>query len=350
MSNVTNLTDVNTDPTLTNSHASSEHVQPTAIIFIFFSCALGAVIRTVLKKVRLPYTVVLMILGGVIGAISSHVPLVAAHTTLASLDPHIILNVFLPVLIFESAFAMEIHMFMKSAVQIIVLAIPGLLLASFLSCLASMYVFTYKWNWYIGMVFGSLVSATDPVAVVALLKDVGASKQMGTVIEGESLLNDGAAIVIFKIFEILAVPGNVYTGLDITKHFALVTLGGPLLGFVMGKLTTLWLVNIFNDAITEITITLCSTYITFYIGEVWLNVSGVLAVVVLGLTVSSERTSISPEVEAFLHRFWEMLAYLANTLIFILVGVVITEKAIHHSELHDWFLLAANYVFIFVIR
>lgn len=71
----------------------------------------------------------------------------------------------------------------------------------------------------------------------------------------------------------------------------------------MAKLTILWLVNIFNDALAEITITLAATYITYYIGEEFLKVSGVLAVVVLGLTISSEKTSISPEIEAFLHRY-----------------------------------------------
>lgn len=326
----------------------SAHQAPTAIFFIFFSCLLGALVRTLLKKV--PYTLMLLILGALSGLLATYVPLVQEHTTLASMDPHTILNVFLPILIFESAFAMEAHTFTKSFIQIIILAIPGLVLASFLTAVFAMNVFNYQWGWNVAMLFGATVSATDPVAVVALLKDLGASKTLSTLIEGESLLNDGAAIVVFNVFQTLSEPGGEMALGDIALYFLRMSVGGPALGFVFAKLTTLWLVHIFNDAVTEITITLASTYLTFYVVEVWCGMSGVMAVVVLGLTLSAERTSISPEVEAFLHRFWEMLAYLANTLIFMLVGVVITEKALSSVGGTDWVLLIALYCAINVIR
>ena len=91
-------------------------------------------------------------------------------------------------------------------------------------------------------------------------------------------------------------------GLGIVLYFARVAIGGPLFGWIMGKLTVLWLSHVFNDALIEITITLASTYLTFYIGEAFLKVSGVLAVVTLGIEISSRRSNISPEVEKFLHR------------------------------------------------
>ena len=94
----------------------------------------------------------------------------------------------------------------------------------------------------------------------------------------------------------------------------------------------------------------CLHRLLFTLGEVFLGVSGVLAVVVLGVTLSAERTSISPEVEQFLHRFWEMLAYLANTLIFLIVGVVISEKAIKNSVANDYILMITLYCMINVIR
>ncbi len=95
---------------------------------------------------------------------------------------------------------------------------------------------------------------------------------------------------------------NLVSAASITLYFIRVALGGPLFGLVMAKITTMWLSYIFNDAMVEISITLASTYLTFYFGESVLGVSGVLAVVVLGLIVNAERTSISPEVEVFLHR------------------------------------------------
>ena len=90
--------------------------------------------------------------------------------------------------------------------------------------------------------------------------------------------------------------------LEIFLYFVKVALGGPAFGYLMAKITIFWLSHVFNDALVEITITLASTYITFYIGEGLFEVSGVLAVVTLGIELNSRRTSISPEVEAFLHR------------------------------------------------
>lgn len=90
--------------------------------------------------------------------------------------------------------------------------------------------------------------------------------------------------------------------LEIFLYFVKVALGGPVFGYLMAKITIFWLSHVFNDALVEITITLASTYITFYVGEGLLEVSGVLAVVTLGIELNSRRTSISPEVEAFLHR------------------------------------------------
>ena len=92
------------------------------------------------------------------------------------------------------------------------------------------------------------------------------------------------------------------SALQIFTYFVRVAFGGPAFGYLMAKVTIFWLSHVFNDALVEITITLASTYITFYIGEAFFGVSGVLAVVTLGIEINSRRTNISPEVEVFLHR------------------------------------------------
>ena len=92
------------------------------------------------------------------------------------------------------------------------------------------------------------------------------------------------------------------TGLDIAIYLILVTLGSPLLGYVMARISILWLSHVYNDAVVEITITLATTYITYYIGEVFLKASGVLAVAILGIEMNKRRTNISPQVDAFLHK------------------------------------------------
>lgn len=331
-----------------NLHAHA----PKVIVFISGCCLFGAISRSIFKKLPIPYTVVLLILGSILGVVASNVPLVEEHTRdVAHMDPHVLLQIFLPILIFESAFAMDVHTFMRSFSQVCILALFGLVVASVLTAVLAMNLFNYNWNFSEAMMFGAIMSATDPVAVVALLKDLGASKQLGTIIEGESLLNDGCAIVIFNVFmKMVFFPQLTSSVGQNVLYFMQVAIAGPLWGYAVAKVTVFWLSHIFNDALVEITITLAATYLTYYIGDIWLEVSGVLAVVVLGLIVNAEKTSISPEVEVFLHRFWEMLAYLANTLIFMMVGVVVTQKALVSVDKMDWFYLIILYLAITIIR
>ncbi|ESO97538.1 hypothetical protein LOTGIDRAFT_152631 [Lottia gigantea] len=325
---------------------------PSVLFFIFCCFGFGALMRQAMKfiPVRLAYTVVLLLIGVIFGLISNQVPELDIYTTMVDADPHLIMHVFLPVLIFESAFALDYHTFKKTSAQVLLLAVPGLALSSLLTCIMAQYLFDYNWGWNIGMLFGSLMSATDPVAVVAILREVGASKKLSIVIEGESLLNDGAAIVLFNIFLILSTTTAGLSGGEIVVYFLRVAIGGPAFGLLMAIFAIFCLSQVFNDVYVELTVTLVATYATFYIGEALLGVSGVLAVVVLGIAMSSMRTSISPEVEDFIHRFWEALAYFANTLIFILVGVVISKKAIQLIFGMDWFYMIALYLGLNVIR
>ena len=156
-------------------------------------------------------------------------------------------------------------------------------------------------------------------------------------------------------------------------YFVRVALGGPLFGWVAGKIVIFWLSHVFNDYLIEISITLVSTYLTYYIGEEILQVSGVLAVVTMGIEVNTKRTVIEPDVEEFLHRsdelihisvlkindinacflihrFWEIAGYIANTLIFVLVGVIIVQEAFSGVTYNDWLYLFLLYFLTSVIR
>ena len=332
------------------AESTSEHEQPYAIIFIFLSCILGAITRQIMKHWSVPYTVVLIILGIIIGTISRSYPEVQQYTRLATADPELILTIFLPVILFESAFVMDIHVFGKVIWQVLILAGPGTILAIGMTGVMARYVFNYNWaSWYQYMLFGTIVSATDPVAIVSLLNDLGTTKQLGVLIEGESLFNDGSALVFFNIFQKLSIDSSAMTTLQMVEYFPRVVFGGLALGYLTGKITVFWLQHVFNDAMVEITITLSATYVTYYLGEV-LGVSGVLAVVMLGIEINLKQSSISPELQRFLHRFWEILAYLANTIIFLLVGIAIMEKAFNTFQLVDVFYIVVDYVLLFVIR
>lgn len=141
------------------------------------------------------------------------------------------------------------------------------------------------------------------------------SESLSVIVDGESLLNDGVAILLYEIFQDLLkeqqegienTPGEL-AGKIILMFFR-IAVGGPVFGYVSAKVTIFCLSKIFNDAVVEITITLVSAYLTYYIAEDVLGVSGVCAVVLLGITMSSEKTCISPDILEEVHEFWEMAA------------------------------------------
>ena len=132
--------------------------------------------RHVLKHTPIPYTVILICLGLAVGAASNAPTLhdvLYDYTAMARIDPHLMQFVFLPTLIFESAFVMDVHTFKKTIGQALILAGPGLIASTFLTALIAKFIFTYDWSWVTALVFGTILSATDPVAVVAILRDVG---------------------------------------------------------------------------------------------------------------------------------------------------------------------------------
>jgi len=334
------------------------------ILFVIIALTLGTAARhwgTKLPVLRLfPYTVLLMLLGFAVGIVDRlHLfsgALSAFDSALgwaANIQPTLILFIFLPTLIFEASFAIDLHTFKKSVVNALILAVPGMILATVLTAASMMLMLDLpSWTLYLAMLFGAMVSATDPVAVVALLRELGASKKLSTLIDGESLLNDGVAIVIFTVFLEYVRMGASIDALNaavLAQSFLKTVIGGTLIGIIIAATTIAWVRRVFNDALVEITVLVIAAYLTFYIAEHFLHVSGILGLMALGLIMSGVgRTSISPTVEHFLHNFWEMAAYLANTLIFIIVGVLIAERTVFSVQ--DVLNLFVLYGIINVVR
>lgn len=234
-----------------------------------------------------------------------------------------------------------------------------MLVATSLTAVLCKYSFgAYHWTFLEAFLFGAIISATDPVAVVAILREVGTSETLGVLVDGESLLNDGVAILLFTVFSDLIDEQNQQVSfgnssplwVHIFKVLLRTALVGPIFGWVVAKVAIRWLSLLFNDATTEVTITLCAAYLTYYIADHLLETSGVMALVVLGITLSRERTCISPEVQGFVHHFWEMLSYLANTVLFVILGIVITERGITSITAQDGLYLLFLYVSLNVIR
>ncbi|OUR65995.1 peptidase, partial [Bermanella sp. 47_1433_sub80_T6] len=305
------------------------------LVFVVMSLVIGAFTRDALKNTPIPYSVALLVIGlafGLVqrsGFLAEHSPLLE-HTVImvADINPHLILWLFLPILIFESAFALEVHLFRRIFSQIALLAVPGLMVATAITAVLVKYIFPWDWSWPVCFMFGALISATDPVAVVALLKELSSRKRLETLIEGESLFNDGTAIVFFMLFlGMVVAPGEAnLSPLMITWDFLRVVLMGTFIGVAFGAVAITWIGRVFNDPMIEITLTIAGSFLAFMVAES-VNASGVVAVVVIALMFASiGRTKVSPEVSGFLHHFWEMMAHIANTIIFLLVGTLIAGR------------------------
>ncbi len=304
------------------------------IVLLFFS----TLVAMLTKKIKMPFTVALFGFGILIGVLQQfYADIVQLLPFLESwgflerlihfltsfhLTPEVVMNVFLPALLFEAAFNLNARRLLKNIVPVLFLAIPALLISTF--------VVGYLVHWLLHiplvycLLFGALISATDPVAVLGIFKELGAPKRLSILVEGESLFNDGTALVVFGII-VGIIQTGVFTADTVIEgigSFAFVFLGGILLGLLAGFIFS-WLVGtVKEDELTEITLTAILPYFIFIAAEHFFGVSGVMATVVAALTLGSYgRTKISPSVLGHMHGFWEMMAFIANSLIFLLVGL-----------------------------
>eukprot|EP00658_Telonema_sp_P-2_P062379 TRINITY_DN5103_c0_g2_i5.p1 TRINITY_DN5103_c0_g2~~TRINITY_DN5103_c0_g2_i5.p1 ORF type:complete len:720 (+),score=185.09 TRINITY_DN5103_c0_g2_i5:277-2436(+) len=266
-----------------------------------------------------------------------------------TIDPHLVLTIFIPALLMESGLALNVHVFKKVMMQCLWLAGPGVLISIALSTLMAKYVFPDGWNWNESLLFGAIVSATDPVAVGALLKELGAPESLATIIEGESLFNDGTAFVLFLLFLKNAEHAQSWHEMGTTLIRS--SLGGAAFGVVMGLATVLVLRynHRRSDSFVELMLTLFMPYLTFWVAENPLELSGVLAVVCMAVTINRHGNFFIRYHHA-LHAFWHQLAWIANTLVFVISGGLVGEMFYNRVDvLHPGYQIV-NYLGINLIR
>lgn len=299
---------------------------------------IGALLKSLLKHSRIPYTVGLFAIGillGVLnrGGIFQGMPVLSKGiNSVANINPDLILYLFLPILIFDAAYELNLHIFKKTLANATLLAVPGLVVCMLLTGAFMVGISTFipgleSWTWTFALMFGALISATDPVAVVALLHELKTSKRFSTLVDAESLLNDGTGIVCFMLFFGAFAAGGEASHASPFLTFIREVGISTLLGFLMARLIIWFITRINSEEMIQNSVIILSAYLTFILSQFFLGVSGVIALVAFGLTVTYVgKPRFKPQVNTFMEHFWELLTYIANTLIFILVGVVIAEK------------------------
>lgn len=300
---------------------------------------IASLLLPIANRINFPYTVLLAVAGSLLGGIvllatGSELPGIIGDflSALRALDitSEVVFFVFLPALIFESALNINARNLITDLGPILLLAILGLLISTLL---VGVFVWSVSAISLIAcLLIGAIVSATDPVAIVAIFKNLGAPKRLTILVEGESLFNDATAIVLFTILVAILVGGAEASMLSATGKFLEVFFGGILVGLIASWLMISLIGRLRNLPLVEITLTICLAYLSFLLAEHYLHVSGVMAVVTAGLVVNSfGRTQISPHTWHTLTETWEELVFWANSLIFFLVGLLVPKVLVEFT-------------------
>src|SRR5437870_9178001 len=309
---------------LSNGTSTPGLVEQVQLLILLLIVTL--IVALLARLMRVPYTLLLVIVGFLVGIVVGLMPFLPHE----HLDPNLVLYIFIPALLFEGAWNAELDRLEAEWLPIILLAIPGMLLS--LLAVAVILHFGIGMAWLLALLVGAIVAPTDPVAVIALFQQLGVPDRLRTLVEGESIFNDGTGGAAYELILAVLLPtlglaevsGNPTflntPAVGIIGEVLWLIFGGLLLGFAVGWIAS-HLVRRVDDRLIVITITVAVAYGMYLLGAA-LHTSGLLAVVGAGLVMGSygRKNAMSPHTIEAADDVWEFINYLANSLLFILLG------------------------------
>jgi monovalent cation:H+ antiporter, CPA1 family len=316
-----------------------------------------AVAQPVAVRLRLAPVVLLAVIGVAIGAVSIvlvHTPVSARFGDFAGLFADLpvgaetFIYVFLPLLVFEGAITADVRRMLEDAAPILMLAVVATVVCTAVVGVALWPIAGLPL--VVCLLLGSVVATTDPAAVIAVFRDVGAAARLTRLVEGEALLNDAAAIVMFTVLLGMIVSGRQPDLLGGVAQFLVSFFGGGVLGVIGGRALLQLIPWTRDDRLAEATLTVALPYLVFIAAEHVLHVSGVVAVLCAGLTVSAfGRSRITPYNWSFITDLWAQIAFWAHSLVFVLASILV-PKLLVDMQFHDVMLIAALIVAAFAAR
>jgi CPA1 family monovalent cation:H+ antiporter len=301
--------------------ATNDQGQFAELVTVLIILLLVATIVALLsRRLRVPYMTGLVLAGL---AIAEFLP------RKVGLDSSLIINLFLPILLFEAAINTDISRLRSTLKPILLLAGPGVLIAVGMTSIGLKLGLSLPWG--SALLLGLILAITDTVSVIAVFKEVSVPSRLITIVEGESLFNDGIALVLFSLILKVNAKGSI-TVVEGVRELALVILGGLVVGLVLGYLGVELYRQSEEDSLSGILLTVAIALSAFQIGQ-WLQVSGVVAVVIAGLLLGNlERSqNISASSRITVLSFWEYAGFGVNTFIFLLIGLELSLNTLSRN-------------------
>lgn len=305
----------------------------TIVLVIAVLLVVIGALQPLAERLKIPATVLLAGVGVAIGTLASfllYTPLtdrfneVVAPIVDLPLRSSTFIYIFLPLLLFQAALTIDFVRFKQDAAPILLLAVVAVVVTTGVVGFGLSSLFGVPL--VVCLLLGSVIATTDPAAVVAIFRDIGAPARLSRLVEGESLLNDAAAIALFGLLLALLLEGAPFDADEGGTRFAVSFAGGIVLGLVVGRMLIAVIPWIDNLKAAETTLTLAAPYVVFIIGDQFLHVSGVVAVVTLGLCISAwGKTAFLPENWQHVQNVWEQIAFWAGSLVFILAAILVPK-------------------------
>lgn len=289
---------------------------PELVILLIALLLIATAVALITQRLRIPYVTGLVLAG---------LPITEVFSRKVGLDPSLVLNLFLPILIFEASINTDISRLRSTFKSVALLAGPGAILAS--AIIASLVKFGLGLDWVSALLIGVILANTDTVSMIAVFKEIRVPSRLSTIVEGETLFNDAAALISFNLLLVIYSTGSLTVAQGI-RELLVVSLGGIVVGGILGYLSLPIFLRL-NDPLSSLLLTVALALGTFQIGQ-FLGVSGAISVVIAGLIFGSlglPRTESASD-RITLLSFWEYAGFGVNTFIFLLIGIEINPLSL----------------------